>query len=101
MRHNDIISLISVTITEDEYANQIETEAEREVFANKYSVSATEFYNAAATGLRPSKKFQIYSFEYNDESKLKHDNIIYQIIGVDERGDKTIITCQKVIGNGN
>jgi len=100
MRHNEAIYLISTTIVEDEIGNQIEHETERKVFANAFSVSQSEFYNAAVTGLRPSKSFEIYSFEYQNEDKLKHNGITYRIIRTETRGEKTRIICEGMAADG-
>lgn len=100
MRFKDVIYLISVTVTEDEIGNQIETPTERMVYANEISVSSQEFYNAAVTGLRPTKRFEIYSFEYQGEERLKHDGVMYRIIRTEKRGEKTRITCERVAADG-
>lgn len=100
MRHNQVIYLISVTITEDEIGNQIETLTERKVYANEFSVSASEFYGAAQTGLRPEKVFEIKSFEYQQETKLRHNTAVYRIIRAETRGEKTRLTCEKVAADG-
>lgn len=100
MRHNQVIYLQSVTIVEDEIGNQKEVVTERMVFANELSVSSQEFYNAAVTGLRPTKRFEIYSFEYQDEDRLKHDGMVYRIIRTETRGEKTRITCERVAADG-
>lgn len=99
MRHNRIIKLISVSITEDAIGNQIETPTEREIFANEFYVSSGEFYNAAVTGLKPEKMFEIYSYEYQGEEKLKHDDKIYNIIRTEARGDKIRLTCEKILAD--
>ena len=101
MRHDQVIYLMSVTVEGDEIGNQNkETVTERMVFANELSVSSEEFYNAAATGLRPTKRFEIYSFEYQGEDRLKHDGVVYRIIRVEKRGEKTRITCERVAADG-
>ena len=100
LRHHEVIYLISTQIIEDEIGNQIEQDTERKVYANEFSVSATEYYNAAVTGMRPSKSFEIYSFEYNGEEKLKHNGVIYRIIRAETRGEKTRITCERVAADG-
>lgn len=100
MRHKDIIYLISVEIAEDEIGNDIETEVKTRIFANRFYINQSEFYNAQVAGLKPSQQFEVYSFEYKNETKLEHENIEYKIIRVEERGDKTRLTCEKVIGSG-
>lgn len=99
MRHSEIVELLSVTIIEDELGNQIEQTDARKVYANPMRVTTKERYEAATHGLKPSKRFELYSWEYNDEPKLKHDDIVYTIIDVDERGEKVRITCERDIGD--
>lgn len=98
MRYKDIIYLIGIQIIEDEVGNQIPQEVERMVYANQMAVTQSEFYNAALTGLKPTKQFEIYSFEYRGESKLKHEGVTYRIIRTETRGDKTRLVCEKVVG---
>jgi len=100
MRHKDVIFLISVEIVEDEIGNRIPVESERLVYANEMSLSQSEFYNAAASGLRPSKMFEIYTFEYQGEDKLKHNGVTYQIMRAETRGEKMRIVCERVVGSG-
>ena len=100
MRHNTVVFLIAVTIIEDELGNQIEQETERKVFANEMTVSQGEYYNAASAGLRPQKMFEVYTFEYQGEEKLRYNSVKYQIIRTETRGEKTRIICEKVIGDG-
>ncbi len=100
MRHNQIIKLINVIVTEDAIGNQIASTTERTVYANEYYVSQSEFYNAAVTGLKPEKMFEIYSWEYKGEGKLKHDGVTYRIIRTEARGDKARLTCEKVTADG-
>lgn len=100
MRHSEVIYLLDVSITEDDIGNQIESSTERMVYANEMSVSATEFYGASANNLKPSKIFEIYSFEYQNEIQLRHDGLIYSVIRPDKRGEKIRITCERSVGNG-
>jgi len=100
VRHDQVIYLLSVTTTQDEIGNQIEDVVERMVFANELSVSSEEFYNAATAGLRPAKRFEIYSFEYQGENRLKHDGVVYRVIRTEKRGEKTRITCERVAADG-
>jgi len=99
MRHKDVIKLISVTFTTDDIGNQIAEEDEREIFANMFSISATEYYNAALTGLRPSLMFEIYTFEYNGETRLEYEGKTYNIIRATTAGEKTRLVCERVGAN--
>ena len=46
--------LKKAVVTQDEALNEIETYTERTVFVRPRSVYASEFYQAAAVGLKPS-----------------------------------------------
>lgn len=100
MRHNQVIYLIDITTNEDEIGNQVEAATQRRVFANEFSISSLEYYNAAATGLRPSKRFELYSFEYRGESKLKHEEVTYRILRTEGRGEKIHLICERVAADG-
>lgn len=100
MRHSEVIYLQTVTVTKDELFNDIEAITERLVYANEYRVTDRAYYEAAGTGLKIQKKFEIYSFEYEGEERLKHNNKLYRISRVDRNGEKTIITCGEVLADG-
>lgn len=100
MRHHDIIELIAITIVEDELGNQLEQEIPRQVFANQFSISDRDFYSAGVQGLKPEKRFEIYSFEYQAEPKFRYNGIQYKIIRTETKGEKIRLTGERVIGDG-
>lgn len=94
------LTLISETYTEDEIGNQIVTEVENTVFCEVKSISRSEFYNAATTGLKPSIVFVIHDFEYNGEELIKFENKKYKVIRTYLKSvDEIELTCEKVLGN--
>ena len=123
-RPDQAIYLIGANIIEDEIGNQIEIPIEvsgaytvfpamglgvcpnvifeRMVFAEELAIFSSEFYNAALTGLRPEKIFEIYTQEYDGEAKLKHNNITYRIIrtSLGKTKEKPRLTCEKVAADG-
>jgi len=99
MRHNQIIKLINIITTEDAIGNQIASTTKRTVYANEYYVSQSEFYKAAVADLKPEKQFELYSYEYQGEPKLEHDGKVYNIIRTEKRGDKTRLTCERIIAD--
>ncbi len=92
MRHKDVISLVGIEIIEDDLGNQIEQETLREVFANEFDITATEYYEAGAQGLKAEKRFEIYGFEYQGETKFKYDGEEYDIIRTQTKGEKIRLT---------
>lgn len=99
MRFNDAIDLGTDTITYGDLGVPTVTMSWTTVMANRMSVGAREFYNAALTGLRPSAMFQIRTIEYGGQRKLKHNNEEMNIIRVETKGDFTVLVCEKVGAN--
>ena len=98
MLFRDVISLITVTTTENELGDTIEVSTERQVFADKQSVRQSEFYQAAATGLRPELMFVVRTIEYNGETRLKYNDKEYSIIRTyDKDGELPELVCQGVV----
>lgn len=107
VRHNDVIHLISETVEFDEWKNPIPIKEKRLVYANRYDVSMSEFYNISASqkasvdDLRDTKAFQIYSFEYEDERYFEYEGKEYKVLRVSVRGEKAVIVGTVVLGNEN
>ena len=99
MYFSDKIELIAITVTENSMGDMIETETKTEVFANKKSIRQSEFYQAAATGLRPEIMFEVWSEEYSNQPKLKYNNKLYTIIRTYDKGERTELVCQGVVNN--
>lgn len=89
----------SPTVTENDLGDVIETPGvPRAVFANKKSVTQTEFYQAAATGLRPELKFEVRVIEYNKESTLSYEEKTYSIIRTYEvDSEKIELVCSGLV----
>lgn len=92
MRGNAVITLVAETFTQDSIGQQVASETAREVYANAFTLSATEFYAAGAEGLRPEHVYQVRSCEYAGEGKARVDGVEFDIIRVDRRGEWTRLT---------
>ena len=102
MLFRDVIKLISYTTSENGLGDIIKEPIEHEVFADKQSVRQSEFYQAAATGLRPELMFVVRTIEYNGETKLKYNGKEYSIIRTyDKDGELTELVCQGVVNRAN
>jgi SPP1 family predicted phage head-tail adaptor len=100
MRHNAVIKFISgISNDENEIGDPIGTPVKREVLAEKKSVRQSEFYQAAATGLRPELTFVVWTREYNQEPRLEYNGKEYNIIRTFEREyeQRTELTCQGLV----
>lgn len=80
-----------------------ETMVYREVFANKKSVRQSEFYQAATVGLRPELIFEVHSFEFNNDEKLRYpvgeEGTEYSIIRVFDKGEITELVVTTHVGS--
>lgn len=80
MFFREVIDLISVTRTQDDYGDFTETETTNTVYADKKSIRQSEFYQAMTIGIRPEISFIIREVDYNDEDKLQYNSKKYDII---------------------
>lgn len=70
---DDVIKLISISYTIDEYGNQVEQRNERTVFCKVNSANRTEFYNAAQAGLHPDYVFSLSHYkDYMNEPEIAY-----------------------------
>lgn len=95
MLYRDVIMLLGITMGENEIGDPIKIPTSRQVFANKKSIRQSEFYQAAATGLKPEVMFEIRSGEYEGEQRLEHDGREYNIIRTYDKGELLEIVCQR------
>lgn len=102
MRYNDVIYLRVPEYTEDELGQKIPTGnyTDRMIYANQMGITSSEFYEASISGLKPEKRFEIRSFEYQGESLLKFGEQVYNIIQTSQKGEKLTITCERDANNG-
>lgn len=61
----------------------------RTVFANKKSVRSKEWYEARLLGLKPELMFEIRSSEYDDETKVRFNNKVYEVVRTYDDGEFT------------
>jgi SPP1 family predicted phage head-tail adaptor len=98
MLFRDVVKLISVGHDQNDIGDIVETKTEREVFADKKSIRQNEFYQAAATGLKPELMFVVRTIEYQGERKLSYDGKEYNIIRTyDKNGEFTELICSGLV----
>ncbi len=77
------------TISLDEYLNEVRTYTSREVFVKPRSVYASDFYEAARSGLQPSVVLVMSNPEdYEGEKVAEYNGKDYTIIRVFQRPDR-------------
>jgi SPP1 family predicted phage head-tail adaptor len=97
------IKLVSITVTDDDIGNQVETETTNEVWAEETGIRQSEFYNAAVAGLRPEKTFIIWANEYSGQTKIEADGVKYKLIRAytnPSKSEMLELICEKVTADG-
>lgn len=97
------IELISESYIKDDLKQQIPAKTYKKVFASKKSAKQSEFFNAAAAGLRSDCTFIIRFFEYNGQKLLRYpageDGRVYKIYRTFETDDGGIeLYCEVKAG---
>jgi len=96
----DVIKLVSVEIAKDELRQEIQSKTEREVFANKRSVSQSEFFNAGLGGMKAQYAFDIRLVDYEGENSLIFNEREYSIYRTFEKGENIELYCEvRAAGN--
>lgn len=90
-----IVTLQHTTPGLDAYNRPYKDFTNRKVFASKKSVGSAEFYQAAATGLKPEIVFVVRG--YQGEGYLLYRGVQYRIIRTFEKGDSTHLTCTSLL----
>lgn len=102
MRYDAVITLIAPGGYEQDAIGQQVPAApvRRVVHANEFGLSASEFYDAGAQGLKPECRYQIRSIDYQSEPLFEAGDVEYTIIRVERRGEWTTLTGERTQANG-
>lgn len=82
---DEVIYLLQAKNLTNDIGDPIKTLEKKKRFAEKLEIGQREFYQAAATGLKPEIKFVIWKWEYNDEMYFEYKGRNYKIIKTYER----------------
>ena len=100
------LTLIQQTTTYDDIGNPIESDNKINVLCGVKSIGRTEFYNAAANGLKPSYIFVVHPYEYDGETYVEFSEdespkVRYKVIKTYKPTMEELeLTCEKEAGNG-
>lgn len=88
--------MVGTTDGENDLGDSIKILVTREnIFADRKSVRQSEFYQAAAVGLKPEITFEIRTIDYEQEPILIYNEQNYTIIRTFEKQDDFIeLICQ-------
>lgn len=101
--YDDIATLKSYGApTYDSYGNAVRVAQERDVFVQPRSVYASEFYQAAQNGLKPSITLYLTNREdYQGEKSLTYQGKEYTVIRVDWKAqrDGISLVCEERVND--
>ena len=89
--------------TFDKYGNETTEVAETTVFVQPRGVYASEFYNAAQLGLKPSiTLFMANRADYDGQKVLEYEGRTYSVVRVDwtAQRDGISLICEERVDNG-
>ena len=79
MDRSDVIKLISMNRTQDEYGRWVATPIAKEVFCQVDSITRAEFFDGGRNGLNPEFKFTMFFGDYNGESVVEYAGNTYSV----------------------
>lgn len=79
--YNDVIALIKITTTTDDYGDAVEIIERNEVFAKVRSIGMKEKYEAIAVGLKPELVFVLADYyDYDNQDAIEYENQRYSVL---------------------
>lgn len=100
-RWSEVVELVAITYTQNEYGDYVKSETKREVFANKKSVRQSEFYQAAISDFKPELMFVVRFIDYEGEESLIYNEKKYKIIRTHSTQDEFIELVCEGLTNAN
>lgn len=95
--YNEVIQLRSYTESVNDYGIPTRTTNDRTVFAQLKSIGQSEFYQAAADGLKPELKFILADYyDYQNEKEIVYNNKVYSVLRTYRDNNKIEITVYGV-----
>ena len=76
---NDVAYLITKKYLEDEIGQDISEITEQEVFCEILSISQSEFFEAAQSGLKPQYKIKLWEAEYGGQDEVRIGNDYFTV----------------------
>ena len=79
MDRSNVINLIGVTRTQDDYGVWKATPTSKQVYCQVDSVTQREFFEGGRNGLNPEYKFTLFFGDYNDEPIVEYNGKQYAV----------------------
>jgi hypothetical protein len=79
MDRSEVITLVAVTRTQNDFGVWEEHETRRNVFCQVDSVSRSEFFEGGRNGLNPEYRFKLFFGDYNGETVVIFKGSAYSV----------------------
>ena len=79
MVRSDVITLVAVTRTQNEYGQWVASETTKDVYCEVDSVSQSEFFEGGRNGLNPEYRFTMFFADYNNEPIVEYKGLRYAV----------------------
>jgi SPP1 family predicted phage head-tail adaptor len=90
----DVITLRAVTITLDSFGDSVKSYTDTEVFANKKSVTRSEFFSATSAGTKIDAVFEVRTEDFDNQTAVTYGTVNYEIIRAYQKDGKTVeLSC--------
>ena len=99
MDRGDVIELVSISRTQDQYGVWRSTESKRQIFCEVESVTATEFFEGGRNGLKPEYRFIVFFADYQGEQTVNYNGIAYSVYRTFKaKNDKLELYVERKVG---
>lgn len=93
MRSNEVVTLIKTRYEQGGFSDEGKAiEKRKEIYVNTYGISLNSQLSAANEKLDLVGRFEMWTFEYNDEKIVEVNGEKHKVLSADRRGDKTVIS---------
>ncbi len=79
MDMSNVILLVSVTQSQDEFGVWQTSETARQVFCQVDSVTRQEFFDGGRNGLNPELRFTLFRYDYENEPVVEYSGRRYAV----------------------
>jgi len=100
MNRSDVCYLISEDYLQNEYGVMQSVEQRTKVYCSVTSVSATEWFEGGRSGLNPSYRMTVFTYDYHGEEIIEYNGVRYSIYRTYMKDDEIELYVQKRTGNG-
>lgn len=90
MYFSDSITLRTVAYTLDSFGDQVPSNTDTVVFADRKSVKRSEFYTASMAGVKIDTVFAVHVEDYDDQTVVVDGTKIYTVVRSYQNGEGTV-----------